>query len=210
MAFVSPSGRFHRAVSALKRLDSSVPTAFDEDVTGKGLTPAELANEFEMLWGEVLAAGCVSRNETVGDVATKDLKFFLLPFYESRALSRVSGNSSQLRFAALEMSKKFLLEFFELVRQLEVVKREELSLIEKELPSDPSARRMAKIENLKREKEERATLQILKTKAARARATDSNEDDAEAAEREVRRKTIPDKGDNGKGKACALSDRCPR
>uniref|UniRef100_A0A7S2ZB82 TAP42-like protein n=1 Tax=Rhodosorus marinus TaxID=101924 RepID=A0A7S2ZB82_9RHOD len=178
---MSLSSRFHAASSSLKKYDASVPVIGEEsgDVVGLSM----LSDEISAQWSEAVASGCISRNETLEDMATKDVKFALLPFYEARALclsipGEVKPPADRMRL--LEDAKNWYTLFFDMLSTLEIVSRAELESLSKDLPRNPSERRSRLIEKLRQEKEENAKIEGLKRKSKFA-----DPEVAEEIEREV-------------------------
>uniref|UniRef100_A0A7S0BU81 TAP42-like protein n=1 Tax=Rhodosorus marinus TaxID=101924 RepID=A0A7S0BU81_9RHOD len=178
---MSLSSRFYAASSALKKYDASVPVIGEE--TTEVMDVSVLSDEISAQWSEAVASGCISRNETLEDMATKDVKFALLPFYEARALCLSIPGDVKCpadRVRSLEDAKNWYTLFFDLLSTLKIVSSAELESLSEELPRDPSERRTRLIEKLKQEKEESAKLEELKHKAKSA-----DREMAEEIEREV-------------------------
>ncbi|KAJ8903673.1 hypothetical protein NDN08_004775 [Rhodosorus marinus] len=178
---MSLSSRFYAASSSLKKYDASVPVIGEE--TCEVVELSMLSDEISAQWSEAVASGCISRSETLEDMATKDVKFALLPFYEARALclsipGEIAPPADRVR--SLEDAKNWYTLFFDLLSTLEILSRAELESLSKELPRNPSERRTRLIEKLKREKEESAKLEDLKRKSRSA-----DPEMAEEIEREV-------------------------
>eukprot|EP00188_Purpureofilum_apyrenoidigerum_P003917 Plantae.Rhodophyta-Purpureofilum_apyrenoidigerum.ctg42428.p1 GENE.Plantae.Rhodophyta-Purpureofilum_apyrenoidigerum.ctg42428~~Plantae.Rhodophyta-Purpureofilum_apyrenoidigerum.ctg42428.p1 ORF type:complete len:371 (+),score=82.86 Plantae.Rhodophyta-Purpureofilum_apyrenoidigerum.ctg42428:96-1115(+) len=94
----------------------------------------ELAHDFSLMWREAMAAGCISMNETVEDMATKDIKYVLIPYYNARALQSAALHSVEERSEAAKMTHIALTEFLDLVRTLELAKKEDLDAATKAPP----------------------------------------------------------------------------
>mmetsp|Transcript_3503 Transcript_3503/g.10588 ORF Transcript_3503/g.10588 Transcript_3503/m.10588 type:complete len:340 (+) Transcript_3503:124-1143(+) len=156
-------------------VDEPVPL----DGVGKK-TSLELAHELSTLWREVMAAGCISRNETVEDMATKDIKFVLIPYYNARALQSAPLSSVEERSEATKMVQGALTEFLDLVRTLELVKREDLDAVTRVPPRGSADYRGYAIRLSKLSSAQRAHVSELRKRRALAK-----DDALEELEREI-------------------------
>ncbi|KAK9708767.1 Type 2A phosphatase-associated protein 42 [Basidiobolus ranarum] len=135
---------------------STIDTKYQKQVT-------DCSEIFTSCLQQVRKAGVFSSNETLEDMKTSDLKYFLLEYYLGELSLKTVGPE---RFVLVEKAKSHFEEFLELCEVYELLSKEDkkyYSEQSKQVKKDPSKKREEKIARYKREQETKSKLEELES-----------------------------------------------
>lgn len=179
-----------------RALEAPLPRAFREAMElrrrskgGGEVSKAELVALLRRTWSMAEANALFSTHEELDDVATKDVKYFLLPYYLAESLQEMEGADRRGRKDELRGSLRAIEEFLSLCRSYGVRGAEAVDDEgQDEAQLDPQTARQRKIEDFKREKkirERRAFIETRKKAVARIVDEEDEDEDEDEDEREL-------------------------
>mmetsp|Transcript_899 Transcript_899/g.3487 ORF Transcript_899/g.3487 Transcript_899/m.3487 type:complete len:323 (-) Transcript_899:1105-2073(-) len=177
-----------------RAMEAPLPRAFREAMElrrrskgGERVSKAEMVSLLRRTWSMAEANALFSIHEELDDVATKDIKYFLLPYYLAESLQEMEGADRRGRKDDLRDSLRAIEEFLSLCRSYDVRGVEAVDGEgEGEAQLDPQTARQRKIEHFKREKRIRERLEFVESrKKAVARISDEDNEDDDEDEREL-------------------------
>lgn len=175
-------------------MEAPLPRAFREVMEtrrrakdGKKDAKMDLVPLLRRTWAMADASALFSSQEELDDVATKDIKYFLLPFYLAESLQETGEGEKRDRKSELSDSLRAIDEFLSLCRSYGVRGAESAAGDgQDDAQTDPQTARQRKIEAFKREREIRERLEgIEMRKKTLARVADEEDEDEDEDEREL-------------------------
>ncbi|KAM6500356.1 TAP42-like protein [Amanita muscaria] len=166
---MSLSELFAKALSKASKA-SSLPTVDDRT---QELVQASL-KDLKELHLKVAALSLFSPNETLEDIATKDLVYLFVPYVLSEVSGRLKTTEREDRLQVLEQTQRYLENYLFGLENYEVVTENDRSLYQQKITMirDAGKRREIKIKQHQKEKELRAKLEAVRKRWG-LRAVDS-------------------------------------
>jgi hypothetical protein len=93
----------------------------EEDSFEKDEEIKNVFNEFNEIFIKIREMGTFSENEEFKDIKTEDIKFLIIPFYQSELMQKFMEN----RTIRLEQALKFYSEFFKILDNYGYLKKEQ-------------------------------------------------------------------------------------
>ncbi|KAL4448055.1 hypothetical protein ABPG75_005274 [Micractinium tetrahymenae] len=170
---------FQRARDLLKQLESAPASA-----PATQRLAAEAAACLRAAAAAADALALFSANEDRDDLATADIKYLLIPFYQAEVATHTHAEDPAVRLAALEAAGEHYRAFLHRCRQYDLLSPPAAALAEGVLERgegsssgsgsrqlDPAALRQSKIEKFKRQKAIKTRIQELEQRQQRLAAT---------------------------------------
>eukprot|EP00128_Syssomonas_multiformis_P014061 Colp12_sorted_trinity150504_noHs@7007 len=92
-----------------------------------------------------------SKNEHLEDINTVDMRYLLIPAYLADLQLRIVNRETRLE--DIKKAQDFAVHFLDRCKELRFLGREDIEMLESSAGSDPTAKRLAKLNKFKREKE---------------------------------------------------------
>ncbi|KAF6763899.1 serine/threonine protein phosphatase PP2A-associated protein [Ephemerocybe angulata] len=115
-----------------------------------------------------------SPNETVEDIATRDLIYLSLPFVLAEVLGRVQNSGRSARLESIAQTQRYLKTFTYLLETYAIVPEVERELYEKQASAirDPAKKRELKINQFKKERDLKNRIQTLRKRRSQEPVSD--------------------------------------
>lgn len=115
-----------------------------------------------------------SPNETVEDIATRDLIYLSLPFVLAEVLGRVQNSGRSARLESIAQTQRYLKTFTYLLETYAIVPEVERELYEKQASTirDPAKKRELKINQFKKERDLKNRIQTLRKRRSQEPVSD--------------------------------------